>query len=190
MPLMVGLAVSADTLVSLILTDKWLPCVPFLRIFCITYAFYPIHTANLNAIKALGRSDLFLKLEIIKKCVGVTALLLTVRISVMAMAYSLLVTSVLNQIINSSPNKKLMNYSYLEQLKDMLPQIGLSLGMGALVYLVQFIGLNNLLTLVIQVLVGGMIYVLGSKLFHIDSYNYIITTAKGYLRKKNEIKKP
>ena len=188
MPLMVGLAVCADTLVSLILTDKWLPCVPFLRIFCITYAFYPIHTANLNAIKALGRSDLFLKLEIIKKCVGVIALLLTVRISVMAMAYSLLVTSVLSQIINSSPNKKLMNYSYLEQVKDMLPQMCLSLVMGAIVYLVQFIGLNDLLTFVIQIVVGGLIYVLGSRLFHVDSYEYIKSTIKSLLgkRKKKE----
>ena len=66
MPAMIGLAVCAEPLVQLILTEKWLPCVLFLRIFCITYAFYPIHTANLNAIKAMGRSDLFLKLEIIK----------------------------------------------------------------------------------------------------------------------------
>ena len=64
MPAMIGLAVCAEPLVQLILTEKWLPCVLFLRIFCITYAFYPIHTANLNAIKAMGRSDLFLKLEI------------------------------------------------------------------------------------------------------------------------------
>ena len=69
-PLMMGLAFCAEAIVGLVLTDKWLPCVPFLRIFCITYMFYPIHTANLNAIKAMGRSDLFLKLEIAKKCVG------------------------------------------------------------------------------------------------------------------------
>ena len=104
------------------------------------------------------------------------------------MAYSLLVTSVLSQIINSSPNKKLMNYSYLEQVKDMLPQIGLSLFMGAVVYSVQFIGLNYLLTLLIQIVVGGMLYVLGSRLFHIDSYEYIISTIKGFIgkRKKKE----
>ena len=80
MPFMVGLAVCAEPLVSLILTDKWLPCVPFLRIFCFSFAFYPIHTANLNAIKALGRSDLFLKLEIIKKVVGIIAILSTMWI--------------------------------------------------------------------------------------------------------------
>ena len=101
MPMMMGLAVCAEPTVRLILTEKWLPCVPFLRVFCFTFAFWPVHTANLNAIKALGRSDLFLKLEIIKKTMGLTAVLITMNISVMAMAYSLLVTSVLSQIINS-----------------------------------------------------------------------------------------
>lgn len=96
-PLMMGLAFCGTPLVRLVLTEKWLFCVPFQVIFCITYMFYPIHTANLNAIKAMGRSDLFLKLEIIKKIVGLTALAITVPISVMAMGYSLLVTSVLTE---------------------------------------------------------------------------------------------
>lgn len=188
MPLMAGLAVCAEPLISLIMTDKWLPCVPFLRIFCISYAFWPIHTANLNAIKAMGRSDLFLKLEIMKKMVGIIALLSTMWISPLAMAYSLLVTSVLGQIINSWPNKKLMNYSYLEQLKDMLPQIGLSLFMGAVVYCVKFIGLNDILTLLIQVSVGAIIYITLSKVFRIDSFEYLINTVKGlFNRQKKEV---
>lgn len=186
MPAMVGLAVCADALVSLILTEKWLPCVPFLRIFCFTFAFWPIHTANLNAIKAMGRSDLFLKLEIIKKIMGIIALVSTMWISVMAMAYSLLVTSVLSQIINSWPNKKLMNYSYPEQVKDMLPQIGLSLSMGAVVYCVQFLGLNNVLTLLIQIVVGVLFYVVFSKIFHIDSYEYIKTSVIGIIKKRKK----
>ena len=81
-PLLMGLAATADSLVYILLTAKWLPCVFYLRIFCVTYMFYPIHTANLNAIKALGRSDMFLKLEIIKKVVGLVLLALTVGISV------------------------------------------------------------------------------------------------------------
>lgn len=186
MPFMVGLAVCAEPLVDLILTEKWLPCVFFLRIFCFTYAFYPIHTANLNAIKAMGRSDLFLKLEIIKKIVGVIAIASTMFISVEAMAWSLLITSILSQIINAAPNKKLMNYSYLEQLKDMLPQIGLSLAMGVLVYCVQFIGLSDIITLLIQISIGALLYWFGSKLFHIDSYEYLITTIKGLINRKQE----
>ena len=186
MPFMVGLAVCAEPLVSLILTDKWLPCVPFLRIFCFTFAFYPIHTANLNAIKAMGRSDLFLILEIIKKVVGLIAIVSTMFISVKAMAYSMLVTSVLSQIINSWPNRKLLGYSYENQLKDMLPQISLSLAMGVVAYCVQFLGLNSILTLFIQIPVGVIIYVAGSKTFHIDSFEYILGMIKGFLNKRNK----
>ena len=186
MPFMVGIAVCAEPIVRVLLTDKWLPCVPFLRIFCISYAFYPIHTANLNAIKAMGRSDLFLKLEIIKKTITTTAILVTMYISVMAMAYSLLVTSVLGQIINSWPNRKLLGYSYEKQLLDMLPQIMLSVFMGAVVYSVSFIGLNSLITLLIQIPCGVAVYILGSKIFHIDSFNYIISTLKGFIAKQNK----
>lgn len=180
MPVMIGLAVCAEPLVSLILTDKWLPCVLFLRVFCITYAFYPIHTANLNAIKAMGRSDLFLKLEILKKIIGLTAILITMWISVEAMAYSLLVTTLLNQIINSWPNKKLLGYSYLEQIKDMLPQIGLSLIMGAAIYLVQLAGFSNIFTLCIQIPLGIIIYIALSKLLHIESFEYVISMIKSF----------
>ena len=186
MPAMIGLAVCAEPLVQLILTEKWLPCVLFLRIFCITYAFYPIHTANLNAIKAMGRSDLFLKLEIIKRTVGIIAILITMWISVQAMAYSFLVTTILNQIINSWPNKKLLNYSYLEQVKDMMPQILLSLGMGAAIYAVSFLHLSASLTLLIQIPLGVLVYWSGSKIFHVESYTYIIEMVKNFKKRKKK----
>ncbi len=186
MPAMIGLAVCAEPLVQLILTEKWLPCVLFLRIFCITYAFYPIHTANLNAIKAMGRSDLFLKLEIIKKTVGIIAILITMWISVQAMAYSFLVTTILNQIINSWPNKKLLNYSYLEQVKDMMPQILLSLGMGAAIYAMSFLHLSASLTLLIQIPLGVLVYWSGSKIFHVESYTYIIEMVKNFKKRKKK----
>ena len=183
MPLMMGLAVCAEPVVSLVLTDKWLPCVFFLRIFCFTYAFYPIHTANLNAIKAMGRSDLFLKLEIIKKIVGLTALGATMFISVEAMALSALVTSVLSQIINSWPNRKLLDYRYGDQIMDMLPQICLSFVMGACVFAIGYLPLNTLALLVIQVTTGGVIYILGSKVFHVDSFEYVLGIVLDYVKK-------
>ena len=184
MPCMVGLGVCAEPLISLLLTDKWLPCVFFLRVFCFSYAFWPIHTANLNAINALGRSDLFLKLEIIKKIVVLLATLSTMFISVKAMACSVLVTAILGQMINSWPNKKLMDYSYFEQVKDMLPQIILSFVMGVSVYCVRFIGLADIFTLLIQIPSGVLIYWLLSKLLHIDSYEFLIDTVRGLLNKK------
>jgi O-antigen/teichoic acid export membrane protein len=185
MPMMMGLAVCAEPLVRLVLTEKWLPCVPFLRVFCFTFAFWPVHTANLNAIKALGRSDLFLKLEIIKKVIGLAAILITMNISVMAMAYSLLVTSVLSQIINSCPNKKLLGYHYFAQLKDMLPQMFVSCIMGAIVYCFNFAGLNDVATLVIQMATGMAFYAILSKLFKIESFTYIWNALAKMLNKKN-----
>ena len=186
MPLMMGIAICAEPLVKLILTPKWLPCVPYMRIFCFTYAFYPIHTANLNAIKALGRSDLYLKLEIIKKIIGTIVLVSTMWWGPMIMAYSLLFTSVCSQIINSWPNRKLLGYSYAEQMKDILPQIGLSCLMGIIVYAITFLKLPDIATLAIQVPLGVGIYIAGSKIFHIDSFEYIISIAKHYLPKKKK----
>lgn len=145
--------------------------------------FYPIHTANLNAIKAMGRSDLFLKLEIIKKIVGLTALAITVPISVMAMGYSLLVTSVLSQIINSWPNKRLLNYGYLEQLKDILPGIVLAVGMGICVYPIQYLGLPDVVTLLLQVVAGMIIYIGGSALFKLESFVYLKDMMKSFKRR-------
>ena len=183
MPLMMGLAVCAVPLIRIVLTDKWLPAAFFLRVFCFTYAFYPIHTANLNAIKAMGRSDLFLKLEVIKKIVSISALISTMFISVEAMALALPVTSILGQIINSWPNRKLLDYSYRAQLLDMLPQIGMSLAMGGIVFTIQFLRLPDIATLLIQVPLGALIYIVGSKLLHIDSYEYVKGLIKSYTKK-------
>lgn len=185
-PLMIGLAFASSSIVSLILTDKWLPCVPYLRIFCITFIFYPIHTANLNAIKAMGRSDLFLKLEIIKKSVGLIALLSTMWFSVEAMAYSLLATSIINQVVNSWPNKKLLNYGYGEQIKDIFPGVILALIMGCCIYPIQRIGLPVLFTLCIQCLSGILIYIVGSILFKVDSFHYLLNIVKPYILRKKE----
>lgn len=184
-PLMMGLAACAEPLIRLILTEKWLPCVPFLRIFCITYMFYPIHTANLNAIKALGRSDLFLKLEIVKKIVGLTILLCTMWHGVMAMAYSLLLSSVLSQIINTWPNRKLLRYHYLNQLADILPALLLACAMGLAVYCIQFLGWGDLPTLCVQVPVGAALYLAGSALLRLDSFLYLRSTAEKLLLHKN-----
>lgn len=178
MPMMMGLAVCAEPLIRLLLTEKWLPCVPYLRIFCFSYAFYPLHTANLNAIKAMGRSDLFLKLEIIKKVFGVIILLVTLQYGVYVMALSLLFTSVMSQLINSWPNAKLLDYAYGHQLMDMLPAILLSLVMGAAVYPIQLFGWSDWVTLPVQVIAGTAVYILGSVIFRLDSFSYLLGIMK------------
>lgn len=182
-PLMMGLAFCAEPIVRLVLTEKWLPCVTFLRIFCISYLFYPIHTANLNAINAMGRSDLFLKLEIAKKIVGMTLLLSTMWFGVMAMAYSLLVSSVTSQIINSWPNRKLLHYGYLEQLKDIIPCITLAVFMGCGVSLVRLLHLSDVVTLLIQIPMGAVIYIGASAALQLESYEYLMSLIRPVLKK-------
>lgn len=183
-PLMMGLAFCATPIVRLLLTEKWLPCVPYLQIFCITYMFWPIHTANLNAINAMGRSDYFLKLEIAKKAIGMILLLSTMHLGVMVMAYSLLVSTVTSMIINSWPNKTLLGYSFKEQMVDIFPGIFLALIMGVAISLIRLLMLPDIVTLAIQILVGAAIYIGLSAIFKVESFEYLWNMVKSVLNKK------
>ena len=185
-PMMAGLSCCARPIVKLLLNETWLPLIPYMIVLCISYTFYPLHTANLNAIKALGRSDKFLILEIIKKAVGMVLLLVSMWYGVMAIAISLLVSDIICQIINSWPNKKLINYGYFEQLKDILPSIILAWVMGGIVYCVSFLGLNDILTLLIQIPLGVAIYTLGAKLFKMESFDYLLELIKSIIGKKEK----
>lgn len=173
-PIFIGLACCSETLVRLLLTEKWMPCVPYLRIFCITYLFYPIHTANLNAIMAMGRSDIDLKIEIVKKILEVLLLVIVMKHGVMAIAYSLVLTSLINQVINALPNKQLIGYSYFEQIKDILPELILACIMGAVVYVVGFLKINDFLLLFLQVVSGAAVYIGVSVILKLDAFVYLI----------------
>lgn len=177
-PLMMGMAVVAEPLVSLILTEKWLPAVPFLQIFCASFALWPIHTANLQAINAIGRSDIFLKLEIVKKIIGLLVLGMSIPLGVYAIALGVLLTGIIASLINSYPNLKLINYSFLEQLKDIASSLFLSLIMGAIVFSISFFKLPIVLTLSVQVIVGVSVYMGLALLFKVESFIYLITTLK------------
>lgn len=183
-PLMMGLAFCATPIVEIVLTEKWLPCVPFLQIFCITYMFFPIHTANLNTIKAMGRSDLFLKLEIAKKIIGTVLLVSTMWFGVRVMAYSLLVSTLTSMIINSWPNKVLLNYDFKEQMLDIFPSIVLSVFMGWIVSFIRLLEFSSYITLLIQVPLGAIIYLMGSKLLHLDSFEYLLQIVKSFVNEK------
>ena len=104
-PMMMGMAVCAEPIIRLILTEKWLPAVPFLQIFCFVYAWQPIHTANLNAIKALGCSGLYLKLGIWKDIIGIIALIASIKYGVFWVAVSCGIAEIAASAINALPNK-------------------------------------------------------------------------------------
>lgn len=177
-PLMVGLAVVAEPLVIVLLTEKWLPCVPFLKVFCAVFALIPIHTANLQAINALGRSDIFLKLEILKNMIGLAILGVTVFYGVYTIAIGMLINGFIALFINAYPNLKLLDYSYQQQLRDVLPALLLSLVMGAIVYCFSWLRLNPIILLAIQVCAGMLLYFGMAKLFKLESFSYLLTTVK------------
>lgn len=185
LPMMAGLAGVSRSLVGLLLTDKWLPCVPYLQIFCFTLAFWPINSCNLQAINSMGRSDLFLKLEVMKKGIGIVALLSAVVFfdTPLAIAASGLITTPISIIINASPNKKLIGYSYMEQLKDILPSIFAAGTMFGIVLLVGQFPLNNIILLFLQIVVGVIYYIGVSALLKLEPFEYILRMIKPMLER-------
>lgn len=184
-PIMAGLAGVATPLVKILLTDKWLPCVPYLQIYCFTFAFYPVHTCNLQAINAMGRSDIFLKLEIIKKSYGLTALLIALFFfdSPIAIAMTGVFTAMLGCFVNASPNKKIVGYSYFEQMKDILPSFLVSLVMFVCVLLIGALPLSTYLMMALQILCGMAIYIGVSAITKLQPFMFLLQMVKSKITK-------
>ena len=186
-PMMMGLAMVAEPLVEILLTEKWLPAVPFLQIFCAAYALWPIHTSNLQAINALGRSDIFMKLEIIKSIIGLVVLGISIQFGVHGMALGIIVSGVISIFINAYPNSKLLNYSIQEQLKDIVPSLVLSLMMGVVVYSIHWFGMTNIATIIIQVFVGVALYIGLAKVFRLECFIYLVMTMQEIFKRDKSV---
>lgn len=160
-PLMIGLAVVAKPLVLVLLTDKWLPCVPYLQLLCVVGMLYPLHAINLNVLMAQGRSDLFFRLEIIKKAMIAAAVGITWRWGIAAMIYGQIATSIIAYYMNSYYTAKLLSYTITEQLIDFFPILCLALLMGCGVHFVKYIPMqSNISLLLSQISIGVVLYVL------------------------------
>ena len=179
---MLGMAACSDTIISLLLTDKWLPAVPYLQIACITYGLWPIHTANLQAINAMGRSDIFLKLEIIKKGIGIIALLISLKYGVIVIAASYMLIGIISTFINAYPNKFLLKYSYFEQIRDIFPSILLSLVMFFVVKFLTFSSFSILAELLLKIIIGMAVYILLSIILENETFKYLLQIMKERLR--------
>ena len=186
LPLMVGLAVCARPVIRLLLTEKWLPCVPYLQILCLVYAFWPVHTANLQAINAQGRSDLFLKLEILKKISGLLFLLLALPYGIIFMLILKTVNEFVCAFINAFSNKKLLDYGFGRQLIDMLPSFLCSLIMGAAVYAVSFTSLTGIALLAVQILTGIVTYIIMSLLMNRKLISELFSMIKPVLARSDK----
>lgn len=177
-PFLLGLAAVSNNFVLIFLTESWLPCVPYLIIFCVGNLFYPLYTANLNSIAAMGRSDLYLKIEIVKKALGLVILLGACKFGVRAIAFSFLIERFLEVFVDVIPSGMLIKYGVYEQIKDVLPNYLISSFMFVVVHFVGKMGILPGLLLIIQIIVGMVIYVLLSIIFQNDSFMYIINLIK------------
>ena len=181
-PLMIGLWATADPLMRLLLTNKWAPSIPYFQILCIVGLFYPLHSLNLNILKVKGRSDLFLRLEIIKKVNTVLAIIVTFRFGIMGLLYGQLASTVIAYFLNSFFSGQLINYSQWDQIKDLFPAFITALIMGGAMFFVGWIPVKNYLPkIVIQTLTGISVYYLISLFINSSELNEVTSISKNVL---------
>jgi O-antigen/teichoic acid export membrane protein len=193
---MVGLAVCTKSVLRLLFGEQWIPATPYMMLACFSFALWPFHTINLQAITAMGRSDMFLKLEIIKKVLVVLVVFLFYKSGVFwFMLSSAVILGPISVLINSWPNRKLLGYSIGMQLKDVSVTLLLSLVMGVIVYGTSVLGdlyvksimqihLYLILKLIILVMVGAVVYGLLARIFKIEAFNEYMNMIKHLARRK------
>jgi len=170
-PLMIGLAAVSRPLVLVLLTEKWEPCVPYLQLLALVGLLFPLHLINLNVLQALGRSDLFLRLEIIKKTLIICNIALTYRWGIVAMIVGQIITSIISYYLNAYYNKTLLNYSIWEQIGDLYLCFLSALLMGGAVYALVFLPFTSpLLLLTCQIALGVLVYLAMCHILKISAY--------------------
>ena len=185
-PMMVGMAMVATLLMRVLLTEKWVPAAPYLQVMAPIFALYPIEAANLQAINAIGRSDIYLKTEIIKKIFGILALAVSVFCfsSPIAIAWSATATAVFSMIVTMIAMRREFSYHMRDQLWDMTPPLLLCIAMAAGVWGVSLIPMGDFASLVAQVVCGIAIYLGLAVLLKLQSFEYLRVSIGDYLHKK------
>jgi len=179
-PLLIGMMAVSRSLVSVLLTDKWLDCIPFMQIYCIVYLTRPFESACHQAILAIGDSDAVLRIILIVNIISLIGVLLAVFYfrSVLLIAWISVLTTLISTVCFMWRVSNAFKFKVIDQFKAMLPALSLSVAMGLMVYTIQFIGFNNVLTLFIQVLLGATVYIVGAMIFRFDSLQYFLSMVK------------
>lgn len=183
-PMLMGLAAVAKPFIQVLLTDKWLECVPLLQLFCLVYLFQPIHTANMQAIKAIGYGNVYMRLEIIKKFLEFVALLIALPFGINAVAISMVICSIIAIILNAYPNIRFLNYGIKEQILDVLPNLLLSCIVFITTYALNVLPVKCEQLLLMQVFVGVLIYIVFSIFTKNKSFIRLLEILKTYVSKK------
>lgn len=177
-PLLIGLLVIAEPLIVVLLTEKWLGAVPYVRIFCVALILMPIQNINIVAIKAIGDSAIILKLEAIKKIIEIIILIISITISVQAIAWGVVICNCVSLFINLYPAKRMFGYGYLQQFADAAMPLVLATVMGGIVFLLKYLPIGSVLLLFLSILIGFVVYVTFSIITRNSSFYYIIASLK------------
>lgn len=164
-PIMIGMAVLAHPLVISLVTDKWAQCVPYLQVLCLSFLWYPVHAINLTLLQVKGRSDLFLRLEIIKKVIITIAIIISVPFGIMGICIGSVCSSIICLAINTYYTGKLIQVGFFRQMTDMAPTLLASLAMGAVIYFAVMPFNNDIIKLAIGIPLGMIFYLLIAKVF-------------------------
>lgn len=191
-PMMVGLAAVATPFVRVLLTEKWLPAVPYLQLMCIASVFYPFEATDLQAMNALGRSDLYLKTEIIKKAFGILALVVSVFAfnTPIAIAGAVVLTAIFSMGVTMVVMKQLFAYRWRDQIWDLMPPALLSAVMWGVVFALSFLRIEELPLLIIQITSGIAVYLGLAVLCKLESFTYLYNAMKVYFGKNRKTADP
>ena len=180
---MLGLASIAKPLVLILIGEQWLPCVTYLQLMCFAYMLYPLHAMNLNIILVKGRSDLFFKLEVIKKLLYIPIIFIGIYMGVIALLISEMILSFIAYFLNSYYSANMIRYPVKEQIMDVFPLLLISLSVSGLVWCITFLNLNNWLTLILQIGVGGFLTILIYEMINQENYREIKQIVLHYIGK-------
>jgi O-antigen/teichoic acid export membrane protein len=157
-PLMCGLAGVTKPFITLVLSEKWLGVIPLLQLLCFSMMWYPVHAINLNLLQVKGRSDLFLRLEVIKKCVGIVIICITLPMGMIALCAGGIISSIICLVINTHYTGKIISLGFIKQMADLMPMLLSSLTMALGVYIVSGLFQNNSIGLLVGILSGALYY--------------------------------
>ena len=184
-PLMIGLAAIAKPLVNVVLGQKWQSAAIILQIICFSYLWYPIHSINLNLLMVKGRSDLFLRVEIIKKIMGIFILLIVLNFSVEAMALGKVVSSIIALFINTYYTKKLVSYGIVKQIRDIFPCLILSTASCVPAFVLSQFFPNNGPILLLSIILSVAIYLFISNMLKLDEFVQVKSSLATLLQNRN-----
>ena len=187
-PFMAGLALLTRPFISVFYGDKWLPATFFMQVYCITEMLVPLYSSTQIVIKALGRSDIYMKLEVVRRIASITVLLIAVFgfNSLNAIAISMAIGGLIDYILVTIPVKKLLGYGFFQQVFDIWKIILATAIMSAVVYLVGFIQIHAILLMLVQAVIGVAVYVLAIVVLREKNFFYLLNSAKEMLNKKKE----